>query len=365
MTSGSTLQLRYRLQRAAFDLDVDLELPASGISGVFGPSGAGKTTLLRCIAGLERPDEALTVIAGDAWDHGDRRRAVAARPVGMVFQDTRLFPHLDVAGNLDFAARRATGTADAAAIVELMGLGDLLARDAGRLSGGEGKRVAIARALLRAPRLLLMDEPLAGLDAARRDELLPWLERLHTAAALPIVYVSHSVDELCRLADQLVVLDAGRVRANGPLREVLLAADANGIPSAEAGAVLVATVDAHDSDFGLSYLRLGDQKLQVPQVTLDPGQCVRIRVRAADVSIALSAAADSSVLNILPAEVVDIAPSTGSAVLVTLAVDGHRLLARITRKSLIRLELSPGRRVCAQLKSVAVERPVVDAGTAD
>lgn len=210
------LQLRYRHAYAGFALEVGLRLPGRGITALFGPSGSGKTTLLRLIAGLERPASGFFALGNAVWQ--DERLFLPAhqRPVGYVFQDARLFPHLTVRGNLDYGRKRAKATDRSAAIVALLGLGGLLERRPERLSGGEAQRVAIARALLTEPKVLLMDEPLAALDAARKGEFLPYLERLHAELEIPVFYVSHDAGEVARLADYVVVLEAGRVAAEGP-----------------------------------------------------------------------------------------------------------------------------------------------------
>ena len=224
MSPGDVIQLRYLLELGDFALDVDLELPLRGISGVFGESGSGKTSLLRCVAGLAHPGQGRLVVAGDAWQDSSTGicRPVHERNIGYVFQEPRLFSHLDVRGNLDYGSKRRRPSAESVSVdqvINLLGLGTLMQRRPAELSGGEAQRVSIARALLRAPRFVLMDEPLASLDRARKDEVLPFLDRLHAELAVPIIYVSHSIDEICRLCDHLVVLDGGRVIADGGLTE--------------------------------------------------------------------------------------------------------------------------------------------------
>jgi len=220
MSADNVIAIRYALQRATFALDIDVELPLHGITGVYGPSGAGKTSLLRCVAGLEQPSAGRLVVAGDVWQDGKSSRAPHERAIGYVFQEPRLFDHLNVRGNIEYGWRRKRHDGKHAidAVVELLGLQDLLDRKPAELSGGEAQRVAIARALLCAPRFVLMDEPLASLDQARKDEILPFLDRLHAESSVPIIYVSHNIDEICRLCDHLLVIDNGAVMANGDFR---------------------------------------------------------------------------------------------------------------------------------------------------
>ena len=224
MSAGHSVQLKYKVQRADFTLDVALDIPMQGITGIFGASGAGKTTLLRCIAGLEDAKSGELIVAGDCWQDTNVSRAAYDRNIGYVFQEPRLFRHLDVRANIEYGMRRSASDdgPDFATIIELLGLESLLARRPIELSGGEAQRVAIARALLRGPKFVLMDEPLASLDAARKEEILPFLERLHIESSIPVIYVSHNLDEICRLCDHLVVLDAGKIVANGELQSVLV-----------------------------------------------------------------------------------------------------------------------------------------------
>ncbi|MDX1499848.1 MAG: molybdenum ABC transporter ATP-binding protein [Woeseiaceae bacterium] len=349
------------LARPGFGLDVDLALPLRGVAGLFGPSGAGKTTLLRLVAGLERPDAGRLVVAGETWDDpaAGVRLPPELRGVGYVFQEPRLFGHLDVRANLRYGASRRRGRrpeADFDGIVQLLGLEDLLERSPARLSGGEAQRVAIGRALLSAPRLLLMDEPLASLDAARKDEILPFLDRLHADVATPAIYVSHSIEEVCRLCDQLVVLDDGRVVADGDLQEVLLGLDSPEL-GAEAGAVVVGEVARYDADYELTHVTFGGGELRVPGRHGEPGRSIRLRIRASDVSLGLDLPAQTTILNVLPARIEAIDGASGPSRLVRLAVGDARLLARITRRSIEELGLAVGQAVHAQVKAVAVREP--------
>jgi molybdate transport system ATP-binding protein len=346
------------LTRGRFTLDVELAIPGVGVTGVFGPSGAGKTSLLRCVAGLERAARGWIEVAGERWQDSAAGLFVPPhrRGVGYVFQEAGLFPHLTVRGNLEYGLRRTPPAArrvDFAAAVDWLGLATLLGRAPDSLSGGERQRVAIARALLAGPRLLLLDEPVAALDAAARSEILPRLERLVAELALPILYVSHSQAEVQRLADHLLLMDAGRVRAAGPLAELatrldLLPWSAGG----ELAAVLETHVAGHDEEFDLTYLEFAGGTLSLPRLDTPRGGRRRVRVLARDVSLALEAPRRSSILNVFPARVLAIGDAPQP--LVKLDAGGAELLAQITRKSLHQLEIRPGLALYAVVKGVAL-----------
>ena len=358
MTGGDRITLQYSLTRPDFDLDVAVDVPLRGVIGVFGESGAGKTTLLRCIAGLERGATGRLVVAGDTWQDGTLSRAAHERAIGYVFQEPRLFAHLDVRRNIGFGLRRRRPAgADVAGIVELLGIGTLLDRLPAELSGGEAQRVAIARALVSGPKVVLMDEPLASLDRARRDEILPFLDRLHAESRVPVIYVSHGIDEICRLCDQLLVMDRGRVVAAGELQDVLVRTDLPVLAGEEAGAVIEAGVDGWLREDGLLRLATPAGTLLVPGAERAPGERVRLRIRANDVSVALSRPESSTILNILPATVAAIEPDRGATVMLRLAAGGATLLARVTRRSVRELGLGQGDAVFAQIKSAAVKAP--------
>ena len=350
-------------------LDVDLSLPASGITGVFGASGAGKTTLLRCIAGLETAGNSIEgcIRIGEAtWvDSADGTFVpTQSREVGYVFQEPRLFPHLSVRGNLDFAANRRRGRAAASDIVSLLGLSNLLDRSVDTLSGGEAQRVAIARALLGGPRLLLMDEPLASLDEGRKAELLPFLDRLHAELSIPILYVSHSIDEICRLCDHLVVLEQGRVLAEGPLQDVLTGHAGPLLGGDVAGSVIETTVENVDAVDELARLSFSGGELLVPGTAVRPGERLRLRIRASDVSLVAERPPASSILNILPAVVDEVSDAEDGMATLRLSLGQERLLARVTRRSVRDLGLAAGSRVFAQIKSAAI-RNIPTAGHLD
>ena len=348
-----------------FKLDVALDLPGQGVTGIFGPSGSGKTTLLRCIAGLESPLTGELRVNGIAWHDGDTQLPPHRRPVGFVFQQPSLFPHLNVQENLDFARRRASprpGQAEFRYIVELMGIGQLLQRQPDTLSGGEQQRVAIARALLIKPRLLLMDEPLASLDVTRKQEILPFLEALTTELKLPILYVSHAVDEIARLTDHLVILERGKVLHTGSTHELMSRADFPAPSASEIGVLLQASIAERDSQWQLARAIFPGGDIWIRDSGDAVGSSIRLRVQARDVSLTKTAADDTSILNRLQVTVNEITPDRDPAMaLVSLATidgptEGSTLLARITRRSVHQLNLAAGDRVWAQIKSVAIVR---------
>ncbi|WP_369958516.1 molybdenum ABC transporter ATP-binding protein [Pseudomonas benzenivorans] len=356
------IQARFRIEHPGFALDLDLRLPGRGISALFGPSGSGKTSCLRCFAGLERPTEGYLRVNGELWQDsaGGHFLAPHRRPLGYVFQDANLFPHLSVRGNLEFGLKRIAAGERRVRLeqaAELLGIAGLLERMPERLSGGERQRVGIARALLTSPRLLLMDEPLASLDHRRKQEVLPYLERLHRELETPILYVSHAPDEVARLADHLVVLEQGRVQASGPLKETLLRADLPFILEDDAEAVVEGRVCAYDPAYRLLSLELGgcDARLQLSHGPLPAGQRVRIKVKARDVSLSLNRAEGSSLLNLLPARVEHwLVLDEQAQVLVNLRVGDERLIARITRYSFDRLGIHRQQGLWLQIKSVSL-----------
>lgn len=353
------IRAKFRVDRKDFQLDVDLTLPGSGISVLFGHSGSGKTTCLRAMAGLERARHAYFSMGEQVWQDESRGHFVPThqRALGVVFQEASLFPHLSVRGNMEYGQKRASTAANRFAlpeIAELLGITPLLERSPEQLSGGERQRVAIARALLAAPTLLLMDEPLAALDLKRKLEILPYLERLHAELAIPIIYVSHAPDEVARLADHLVLLDAGRVIADGPLNDVLSRIDLPGVFADDAGVVIQATIAAHEAH-DLTRLTFPGGAIFVSRHGKAPGTPIRCRIHARDVSLALVPQEQSSILNSVSATVVELAPTTTPGhVLIKLDVAGTPLLARITRRSAENLSIRPGLAVYAQIKSVAL-----------
>ena len=358
-----TLEARLRLERSGarpFRLDVELVAPAAVLTAVVGPSGAGKTTLLRCLAGLERA-EGWVRVGGRSWQEPAAGRFVAThrRAVGYVFQEPSLFSHLSVRANLEYGWRRARsrGRTPAAPdeVIARLELAPLLGRPAAVLSGGERQRVALGRALLSAPELLLLDEPLASLDPAGRAEVYPYLERLHRELGFPVVYVTHSRAEVLRLAGRVALMSGGRIVAAGSLPEMAVElAEAPGDLEDDAGAVIEARVAGHDDADGVTLLDFSGGRVLVPRREVAPGETRRLRVRARDVSLALGAPVGTSILNVFPARVLEIRGEEGREPLVVLEIGAERLLARITRRSLRELAVTPGQRLFAQVKAVAL-----------
>jgi molybdate transport system ATP-binding protein len=347
-------------QFPGFRLDAPLAFPGSGVTALFGPSGSGKTTLLRAIAGLDPRTTGSLVVRGETWQDTGRGVFLPAfrRPVGYVFQDADLFEHLDVRANLVFGARRARiDDLDRKLdeIVARLGLEALLRRRPGTLSGGERRRAAIARALLVEPAVLLMDEPLSGLDERMRHEILPWLERLHRETRVPIVYVSHSFDEVVRLADYLVVLEAGAVAASGPLVETLATLDPPLGLGDDAGVVLEAVIGERDEPWHLGRVDFAGGRLWLPDQGRNVGDPVRARILARDVSLALAPPVGTSILNVLPGVVDAVVPDSHPGLqLVRVRVGESCLLARVSRRSASALALAPGKPVWAQVKAAAL-----------
>lgn len=352
-----SIEARFRLTRPGFTLDVDLAMPMRGITVLSGPSGSGKTTLLRCISGLEQGAEGCLRVGGETWQDGGYFLLPHRRPIGYVFQEANLFPHLDVADNIDFGSRRVrtSGGVDRRAVVELLDIGRLLDRGVSALSGGERQRVAIARALLVSPRLLLMDEPLASLDRARKREILPYIERLREVLDIPVLYITHAHDEVARLADHLVFLEGGRALATGPFSVLGTRLDLPLARDEDAGVIVETVATAYDERYNLMRLDFPGGSIHAGLRPLEPGTRVRIEIQARDVSIALSDTPDSSIANRLPAEIRAFAPADHPAhLLVRLETGGTTLLARITRRSCDQLGLHEGQQIWAQIKSVAL-----------
>lgn len=352
-----SLQLHFQIPRSHHNIDVALDLPTSGITALFGASGCGKTSLLRAIAGLEQHGVGRISMDGEVWQDAETFVAPHQRPIGYVFQEASLFAHLNVEGNLAFGwkrvpeAQRRLHWKEAA---ELLGLADLLQKRTHTLSGGERQRVAIARALAVNPRLLLMDEPLSALDRDSRAAILPYLEGLHQALQLPVVYVSHALEEVARLADHLVLMDCGKVVAEGAVSTMLSRLDLPLTTGPDAGALIEATVESFDPQYHLSTLQFPGGAFAVPGEVLQKGEGVRLRVLARDVSLTLEHQASTSIQNIFAAQVVGHRAEGDAQVLVRLDLNGTDLLARVTRKSWQELGLGDGSTVFAQVKSVGL-----------
>lgn len=353
------IRIHLALRHAGFALDLDLSLPGRGISALFGPSGSGKTSCLRAIAGLDRVAGAHIAIDDEIWQDDRRGLFVPThrRAIGYVSQEPGLFPHLSVRGNLDYGFRRAGRPAaiDHAGIIAMLGIGDLLDRRPEALSGGERQRVAIARALLRQPRLLLLDEPLAALDAARKAEILPYLARLHETLAIPAIYVSHALDEVARLADHLVLLGGRHGVHSGPLPQMLARLDLANEFADDTGVLIEGTIGSHDDTDHLSRIDFAGGALFVARRPEPPGQRLRYRIHARDVSLTLAPPAATSILNVMPAVVVAMTTTdTPAHVLVRLQAGSTPLLAQISRRSWNTLQLQPGSQVWVQIKSTAL-----------
>lgn len=359
-TKDNSLHLQLRLQRSDFGLDVDLDLPARGISVLFGPSGSGKTTVLRCVAGLEQHAEGRIVIDGETWMDSAQGlfRPTWQRPVGYVFQEAGMFGHLDVSGNLQFGLRR-SGVGHAAQTlndaVSLLGIEHLLQRPVSSLSGGERQRVAIAQALATRPRILLMDEPLASLDPARKREVLPWLERLHDELQIPVLYVTHSVDEMARLADHVVLLQKGGVASSGPLSLAMQSSALTHEIGDEAGIVETGQVVERDMQHSMAQIEFSAGRVWGRDLGLDMGHAVRVRILARDVSLSLSAHEDSTIQNRFAGVIESLEPDVHpSQMLARVKCGTGCVLSRITRRSMDELKLQVGTSVWCQVKSVAL-----------
>ena len=356
----SRIVARFQVAFSGFALDVELDLPGRGVSALFGPSGCGKTTCLRAMAGLQRAPGGYLRVNQALWQDESTGRFLPThrRPLGFVFQDSGLFPHLDVRANVEYGMQRVPRQQRRVSLqraVDLLGIGALMQRRPEGLSGGERQRVAIARALATSPQLLLLDEPLAALDAARKAEVLPYLERLHAELDIPVLYVSHALDEVARLASHLVLLDAGRVQSSGPTSDLLTRLDLSLAHGDTAGAVIEGTVQGHDATYHLTQVQFAGGSLQLASPVARPiGQLLRLRVQARDVSLTLQPQRDTSILNILPATVLELGDDGPGQTMVTLDVGGARLLARLTRRSVDALALAPGKAVHVQIKGVAI-----------
>ena len=362
----NSIHLQIQLNRSAFMLDVDLQLPGQGITAILGASGSGKTTLLRTVAGLEKNQQGRIQIGAHVWQ--DTQQGIDLptwqRPLGYVFQESSLLPHLTVSDNLNFGLKRALKTSgnaqpDAAkalqASIELLGIGNLLQRMPDQLSGGERQRVAIARAIAMQPQLLLMDEPLASLDAARRQEIFPWLSKLRDELKMPMLYVTHSADEVARLADHLVVLDKGNVKAQGPVSAVLTQVVNPVVVGEDAGALIAGHIGQVDTQWHLSRIDFEGGCVWMRDAGLPVGKAVRIRILARDVSLATSEPQNTSIQNQLRGTIQSITPDAHpSQVLVVLKCGAEEVMARVTKRAVDELGLLVGQPVWAQVKSVAL-----------
>jgi molybdate transport system ATP-binding protein len=350
---------RFQLDYGEFKLDVDLQLPGTGITVLFGHSGSGKTTLLRCIAGLQRAPQGFLEINGTVWQDSEQGLFLPThkRSLGYVFQEANLFPHLTVRDNLNYGLKRIkqnSGTVNLEQAIDLLGIGHLMERMPERLSGGERQRVAIARALALNPDILLMDEPLASLDVKRKQEILPFLSRLHQQLDIPVLYVTHSQQEVAQLADTLVILEDGLALASGPLSETQSRLDVPLAQDREAAIVWQTTVAEHEADYHLTRVDFAGGSLSLAAVDATIGTQLRVQIYARDVSIALEAPTATSILNVLPATIVGIADGRNSQSVIKVQVGDQALLAHITRKSALMLGLQIGMAVYVQIKGTSL-----------
>ena len=363
MTQPAGITARFRGMLGRFSLDARFKVPARGVTGLFGPSGCGKTTVLRCIAGLQRLNQGFCDVGGDVWQNDATFRPPHQRPIGYVFQEASLFPHLSVVRNLLYGAKE-TGLVGSQAqirfdeVVELLGLGALLDRAPQNLSGGERQRVAIGRALLSQPKLLLMDEPLSALDRLTKDEVLPFLERLHETLSLPVIYVSHDMAEVERLADHLVLMEAGRVIASGPLTALQSDPTLPLMKARDAAVSLDAVADHYDAAYGLVSLSVPGGRFIVPAPPVAAGSSLRLRIFAGDVSLAREKPLQSTITNVLPVRILAATPSGTHEITALLGLGpagtGAKLLARVTRRSWEMLDLREDIDIYAQVKAVAL-----------
>ena len=345
------------ITKGDFTLEVDLNIPVQGITGLLGPSGCGKTTLLRTIAGLERCQDGYIKVDDMIWQDLEQFMPSHHRPLGYVFQEASLFPHLNVKQNLEYGFKRLANEEKKVSIaraIELLDIEALLCRKPDTLSGGERQRVAIARALAVSPRLLLMDEPMASLDIDRKQEILPYIELLQKELKIPVIYVSHAADEVARLADYLVLLNAGQVVATGTSEEMFTRLDLPLAHAVDAAAIIEASVIAFDSHFQLAELEFSGGRILADRESLQIGDRVKLRVAARDVSLTLQQQSDTSILNIIPATIDAITDENPVQVTVRLHAGDTPLLSRVTRKSATELDLKPGKTVYAQVKSIAL-----------
>ena len=361
-----SIQARFQGTFGSFSLDVDIKAPLHGITALFGPSGCGKTTILRCMAGLNRLPGKLQV-GDDLWQDDDKGifRKPYERPIGYVFQEASLFPHLSVLGNLNYGARRANRTSSDTVItldeiVNLLGIGHLLERSPSSLSGGERQRIAIGRALFAQPRLLMMDEPLSALDRQAKDEILPCFDALHKNLSIPILYVSHNIQEVAQLADTMIVLLEGKRIDSGPVQEILEHLDpGNEHDIHEVAVILHATVIEHQLESRMTRLDHNGQTIAIPATSVEVGEQVRLRVRSRDVVLATERPSGISVRNILAGTVKEVTENPETAYASVLVdITGARLRALITRDAVNELHLAPGMGVFALVKSISIDKPI-------
>lgn len=354
----SQIEVILKGEMGDFGLDIDFSAPGQGVTALFGQSGSGKTTVLRAIAGLHPTANAKISINGMIWQDEHQTLPPHQRPLGYVFQEASLFAHLSVRQNLEYGWRRIPAKDRKVPfdnVVDLLGITPLMARKTAHLSGGERQRVAIGRALLTSPSLLLMDEPLSALDHDSKQAILPYLQSLNDEFSIPSLYVSHDPNEVARLADYMVLLEQGKVIAQGKAADLLTRLDLSPARFDGASSLLEGVISAHDHSYHLTWVSMDGGRMAVSRVDLPVGRHARVQIQARDVSLALSAHSDTSIINILPAEVIDTHDINPSQMLVRLKLlDGQNLLSRITRRSAMGMGVHEGMHLYAQVKSVAL-----------
>ena len=350
------IECKIKIKLESFNLDANFIIPDRGVTVVFGPSGSGKTTLLRAVAGLEKSNDGYLKIGDSVWQKGNHFLATHKRQIGYVFQDAALFDHLDVKGNLNFVIKRTAGLREGfiESIFNLLEIKALLNRKTSQLSGGEKQRVAIARALLTNPKILLLDEPLSALDLKRKNEILPYLDSIHNDLEIPILYVTHSQDEMSRLADHLLLIEGGDIVGSGPVNDMLTRFDMPLSHGGDAISIIDSKVINRDPEFNLMHLEFIGGQFVLPDNGLPLESEVRVRVAARDVSLTKKNQTETSILNIFPAVIDEIVPEGKAQVMVRLDMSGKILLACVTRKSATMLKLEVGINVFVQVKSVAI-----------
>ena len=354
-----TIKAQFYLQRENFIFDIDLQFPLSGVSAIFGPSGCGKTTFLRMLAGLEYCPSGQLTVGTEIWQNKHTYLATHQRPIAYIFQQASLFQHLNVMDNLLYGQKRRKQKINSNQlqdIIDLLDISLLLKRKPEHLSGGEQQRVAIARALASKPKLLLLDEPLSALDMARKQEILPYLEKLNQQFKIPMIYVSHSKNEIARLADHMILLEQGQVKARGPVNELLTRLDLKLAHSNDSETLIKAIIKHHDKEFSLTWLTFSGGQFAIAQNSLPIGSQARLQILARDVSITLKHQTQTSILNIFPAIISEMSHEGQAQITLKLLLNKTTILARITRKSAVDLQLTPGKSVFAQIKTVALLR---------
>ena len=352
------LEVKLQHQLGDFELDVDFSAPDSGITALFGHSGCGKTTVLRAIAGLMKSQQGTVSLNDTVWQQGDFFLATHKRPIGYVFQEASLFSHMSVQKNLEYGwhqISRQQRRLKLNDVVELLGISSLLKRATHSLSGGERQRIAIARALLTSPELLLMDEPLSALDHGAKQTILPYLENLHDELGIPSLYITHDPNEAALLADQMILLDNGKVAAQGPAARLLTRLDLPLASYDDAASILEGVISAHDATYHLTWVSMDSGRVAVSRENRPVGKMARVQIQARDVSLSRKFHSDTSIINILPAKVIDAHDINDSQLIVRLELeDGQTMLSRITRRSGMTLDLKEGMHLYAQVKSVAL-----------